>query len=106
MMTSSNGNIFRVTDTLWIPFTKTSDVKLRCFLWCTPWQTVEQTVDMPVIWDAMVLTVMITAPRINESRDYSRSVECPHAQQIAMQRAITVTSYESRGALNQRQLGC
>ena len=41
MMTSSNGNIFRVTGHLcveftghrWIPNTKASDAKLRCFLW-------------------------------------------------------------------------
>ena len=42
MMTSSNGNIFRVTDPLcgeftghrWIPHTKASDADLWCFLWC------------------------------------------------------------------------
>ena len=41
MMTSSNGNIFRVTGPLcgeitghqWIPLTKASDVELWCFLW-------------------------------------------------------------------------
>ena len=41
MMTSSNGNIFRVTGHLcgeftgnrWIPHTKTSDAELWCFLW-------------------------------------------------------------------------
>ena len=41
MMTSSNGNIFRVTDHLcgeftgprWIPCTKASDAELWCFLW-------------------------------------------------------------------------
>ena len=41
MMTSSNGNIFRVTGHLcgeftgprWIPCTKASDAKLWCFLW-------------------------------------------------------------------------
>ena len=41
MMTSSNGNIFRVTGPLcgeisghpWIPRTKASDAELRCFLW-------------------------------------------------------------------------
>ena len=44
MMTSSNGNIFRVIGHLWgestghrwIPFTKASDVELWCFLWCSP----------------------------------------------------------------------
>ena len=43
MMTSSNGNIFRVTGRLcgeftgprWIPCTKASDAELWCFLWST-----------------------------------------------------------------------
>ena len=43
MMTSSNGNIFRVTGPLygeftghrWIPFTKATDAELWCFLWST-----------------------------------------------------------------------
>ena len=45
MMTSSNGNIFRVTGHLcgeftgprWIPPTKASDAELSCFLWSVPW---------------------------------------------------------------------
>ena len=49
MMTSSNGNIFRVTGSLcveftgrgWIPLTKASDAELRCFLLSAPGQTVE-----------------------------------------------------------------
>ena len=44
MMTSSNGNIFRVTGHLcgeftghrWFPRTKASDAELWCFLWSTP----------------------------------------------------------------------
>ena len=44
MMTSSNGNIFRVTGHLcreftgprWIPHTKASDVELWCLLWSAP----------------------------------------------------------------------
>ena len=48
-MTSSNGNIFRVTDPLWweptgqrwIPLTKVSDAELWCFLLSSPEQTVE-----------------------------------------------------------------
>ena len=44
MMTSSNGNIFRVTGPLcgeftgprWIPRTKASDAVLWCFLWSAP----------------------------------------------------------------------
>ena len=49
MMTSSNGNIFRVTGHLcgeftgprWIPRTKASDAELWCFLWSAPEKTVE-----------------------------------------------------------------
>ena len=45
MMTSSNGNLFRVTGPLceeftgdrWIPRTKASDAELWCFLWSAPW---------------------------------------------------------------------
>ena len=45
MMTSSNGNIFRVTGHLcgeftgdrWIPRTKVSNADLWCFLWSPPW---------------------------------------------------------------------
>ena len=54
MMTSSNGNIFRVTGPLWgeftgdrwIPLTKASDAELWCFIWSAP---------EPVIWDAIAL---------------------------------------------------
>ena len=49
MMTSSNGNIFRVTGPLcgeftghrWIPRTKASDAELWCFLWSAPKWTFE-----------------------------------------------------------------
>ena len=49
MMTSSNGNIFRVTGHLceefpghrWIPRTKASNAELWCFLWSASDQTVE-----------------------------------------------------------------
>ena len=57
-MTSSNGNIFRVTGPLcgeftghrWIIFTQASDAELWCFLWSAG-QPVEQTVEKPVILD-------------------------------------------------------
>ena len=63
LMTSSNGNLFRVTGPLWgestgrpvIPSTKASDVELWRFLWSEPEQTVEQTMETPVIWDAIAL---------------------------------------------------
>ena len=37
MITSSNENIFRVTDHWWIPRTKASDAELWGFLWSAPW---------------------------------------------------------------------
>ena len=45
IMTSSNGNIFRVTGPLcgeftghrWLPLTKASDSELWCLLWYAPW---------------------------------------------------------------------
>ena len=53
MMTSSNGNIFRVIGPLWgestCPLTKASDAELWCFLWFGPEQTVEQTIETPEI---------------------------------------------------------
>ena len=61
MMTSSNGNISRVTVPLcgeftgqrWIPLTKASEAELGCFLWSEPKQTFEETIERPVIWDAI-----------------------------------------------------
>ena len=49
MMTSSNGNTFRVTGPLWgestghrwIPLTKASDAELWCFPWSAPEQMIE-----------------------------------------------------------------
>ena len=63
MMTSWNGNIFRVTGLLWvqstgyrwISLTKVSDAELWCFLWSAPEYTVEQTMKKLVIWDAGAL---------------------------------------------------
>ena len=62
-VTSSKKNVFRVTGPLWgesadhrwIPFTKTSDVELWYFLWSAPEQTIEQIIEIPVIWDAIKL---------------------------------------------------
>ena len=64
-----NGNIFRVTGPLWgeftgdrwIPLTKASNAELWSFLWSAPEQTVEQTTEAPVIWDAIALIIMITS---------------------------------------------
>ena len=61
MMTSSNGNIFRVTGPLcgesishrWIPLTKTSDAELWCLIWSASEQTVKQTIETQVTWNAI-----------------------------------------------------
>ena len=61
VMTSSNGDIFRVTGLLWgeftgprwIPRAKASDVELWCILWVVPEQTAKQTLE--TIWDDIVL---------------------------------------------------
>ena len=52
MMTSSNGNIFRVTGPL------ANDAELWFFLWSEPEQTVEQTVETLVLWNAIALIMM------------------------------------------------
>ena len=68
-MTSSNGNIFRVTGPLcgeftghrWIPRKKASEVELWCFLWSAPEQTLERTLETPVIWYA--IAPIMTSPQ-------------------------------------------
>ena len=79
MMTSSNGSMFHVTGPLWgestghrwIPLTKASDAELWCFLWSAPEQTFEKTVETPVIWDAIALSM--TRPFLTKG---SLSVTC------------------------------
>ena len=69
MMTSSNGNTFRVTGPLcgeftghrWIPFTKASDVELWCILSSAPEQTLEQTIERLMIWEAIVTVPIMTS---------------------------------------------
>ena len=64
MMTSSNGNIFRVTGLLWgeftglrwSPLTKANDAELWCFLWSASEKNpVEYTIETPVISDAIAI---------------------------------------------------
>ena len=62
IIASSNGNIFRYwllcgefTGHPWIPLTKASDAELWSFLWSAPEPTVEQTIETPVIWDAIAV---------------------------------------------------
>ena len=80
MMTSSNDTIFRVTGPLWgestghrwIPLTKASDTELWYFL-CAG-QTVEQTPETPVNWNAIAL-VMTSLLCYNF---FSRCIYCYH----------------------------
>ena len=68
MMTSSDGNMFHVAGPLcgeftgdrWIPHTKANDMELWCFLWSAPEQTIEYTIQMLVIWDAITLIMTVT----------------------------------------------
>ena len=46
------------TDQRRIPLTNASDAVLCCFLWSAPEQAVEQTIEMSVIWDVIVLIMM------------------------------------------------
>ena len=39
----------------WIPYTKASHAELWCFLWSALRRMVEQTLETPVIWDAIAL---------------------------------------------------
>ena len=63
IITSTNGNIFRVTGFLcgeftghrWIPCTKDSDAELWHFFLSASEPTVEQTMETLVIWDATPL---------------------------------------------------
>ena len=63
MMTSSNGNFFpallafvrEFTGYRLIPLTKASDTELLCLLWSEPEQTAVQTIETPVIRDAIAL---------------------------------------------------
>ena len=48
----------------WIPLTKVSDEELCYFLWSAPAQTVEQTIGMPVIWDAIALIMMALSYKV------------------------------------------
>ena len=62
MMTSWNAHVFGITSPLGgestghrcIPFTKGQECQPLKFLWCYPEQIVEQTLEWPVIWDAMM----------------------------------------------------
>ena len=64
VMTSSSGKTFALLalwgesiGQRWIPVTKAGVAELWYFLWSAPEQTVEQTIETPVIWDAMALSM-------------------------------------------------
>ena len=42
----------------WDSLHNARDAPLCCFLWAAPEQTVEQTIETPMIWDAIVLIMM------------------------------------------------
>ena len=56
-MTSLNGKNVRVTGLCEEkpPVTKACDVVFWYFLWSAPEKTVKQTIETPVIWDAIAL---------------------------------------------------
>ena len=79
-MTSSNGNIFRVTGHLcgeftgprWIPHTKASDAELWCFLWsASDWVNNREAGDLRrycAHYDVIVMDTIIFTPSITASR--------------------------------------
>ena len=59
----------------WFPLTKASDAGLWCFLWSPPEQAVKQTIETPVIWDAiaLILTTVMTCLELSSSvSDYKQ----------------------------------
>ena len=72
MMTSSNGNRFRVAGPLWgmIPLTIASDAELWCFLWSAPEQTVEQTIETQVISDGIALIMTSLSCEFNFGAEF------------------------------------
>ena len=57
-MMSWHGNTFRIIGLIWGKSTVNRWLKndqFVCFFWCSPEKGVEQTVQLPVIWDTMML---------------------------------------------------
>ena len=96
MMTSSNGNIFRVagplcgefTEHWWIPLRKATDAELWCFLWSVPEQTVEWTIAGLVIWDALALITTLSW--------YQEDSWCPHFTLCKMLCCIKLCGWSGR----------
>ena len=97
-MTSSNGNVFRVTGHLcgkfigprWIPHTKASDAELWCFLWSMSKYTVEKTIARLVIWDAIVHYDVIVMVKLDMSTA-RRRLKRPRSLSVTSARPIMVT---------------
>ena len=74
---------WKSTGHMWIPLTKASDAELWCFLWSAPEQTVRQTIEMPVIWDAIALVITsqwchrgCRCPRLNHQQTQWWQLNC------------------------------
>ena len=60
MVSISNDDVInwkQSTGHRWIPLTTASDAELWCFLWSAPEQAAEQTIETPVILDAIALII-------------------------------------------------
>ena len=81
-MTPSNANIFRVSGPLWgefgVLFTKAIDAELWCFICYEPEHTIEQTMETPVIWDAieLIMTSLLCKWLPNLGQYVSCPVDC------------------------------
>ena len=62
--------------------TKTSVAELWCFLWSSPEQTVEQTIETPVIWDAIapIMTWLLWMPSVKNDYKLHEYVFLIHKQ--------------------------
>ena len=105
MMTSSNGNIFRITGPLcgeftdhrWIPLTKATDRKLWCFLWSAPEQM--------VVGNSSV-TGEFPSQRASDAENISIWWRHHIESLPAFFRAIRMMSREQHGFWNYQHLDC
>ena len=110
MMTSSNGDILCVTVPLWgeytghrwIPLTKASGAELWYFLWSAPEQTVDQSIETPVIWD--VIALIITSLAVINVGFYAWGVRSLHAVESQMSGRFTGAEWRIYVSVNQQSL--
>ena len=50
-------NVMEIAGHQWFPSQKASDAELWCFLWTVPERVVEETIETPVIWDAIMVII-------------------------------------------------